>query len=51
MQNWAFLTSVLEKLNCIPSKQHGTDIMRIRKWYLDGHARWQTIVLGGYANP
>ncbi|KAJ6327818.1 hypothetical protein OIU78_014640 [Salix suchowensis] len=53
MQNWAFLTSVLEKLNCIPSKQHGTDIMRIRKWYLDGHARFyrQTIVLGGYANP
>lgn len=53
MQNWAFLTSVLEQLNCIPSKQHGTDIMRIRKWYLDGHARFyrQTIVLGCYANP
>lgn len=35
IQNWAFLTSVLEQLNCIPSKQHGTDIMRIRKWYVD----------------
>ncbi|CAK7337527.1 unnamed protein product [Dovyalis caffra] len=53
MQNWTFLTSVLEQMNCIPSKQHGTDIMRIRKWYLDGHARFyrQTIILGCYANP
>ncbi|KAJ8770512.1 hypothetical protein K2173_018003 [Erythroxylum novogranatense] len=53
MQNWAFLTSVVEKLNRIPSKQHGTDIMRIRKWYLEGHAKFyrQTILLGYYVNP
>ncbi|XP_065849827.1 protein NUCLEOLAR FACTOR 1 isoform X2 [Euphorbia lathyris] len=53
MQNWAFLTNVVEHLNCIPSKQHGTDIMRIRKGYLDGNARFyrQTIILGHYVNP
>uniref|UniRef100_A0A2P2MEK7 Uncharacterized protein MANES_17G002500 n=1 Tax=Rhizophora mucronata TaxID=61149 RepID=A0A2P2MEK7_RHIMU len=53
MQNWAFLSSVLDHLNCIPSKQHGTDIMRIRKWYLEGYARLyrQTIVLSYYVNP
>ncbi|WCJ42251.1 hypothetical protein M5689_023071 [Euphorbia peplus] len=53
MQNWAFLTNVVEHLNRLPSKQHGTDIMRIRKWYLDGNARYyrQTIILGHYVNP
>ncbi|XP_044488167.1 U3 small nucleolar RNA-associated protein 25 [Mangifera indica] len=53
MQNWTFLTSVVEQLNCIPSKQHGTDVMRIRQWYLDGYARFyrQSIVLSYYLNP
>lgn len=53
MQNWSFLTKVLGQLNRIPSKQHGTDIMRIRKWYLDGNARFyrQTIIFGHYVNP
>ncbi|KAJ4711566.1 U3 small nucleolar RNA-associated protein 25-like [Melia azedarach] len=53
MQNWSFLTSVVEQLNCIPSKQHGTDVMRIRQWYLDGYAKFyrQTIVLSYYPNP
>ncbi|KAJ4826899.1 hypothetical protein Tsubulata_010087 [Turnera subulata] len=53
MQNWDFAKSVLEELNHIPSNQHGTDIMRIRKWYLDGHAKFyrQTIILGSYVNP
>ncbi|XP_037494412.1 digestive organ expansion factor homolog isoform X1 [Jatropha curcas] len=53
MQNWNFLSNILQELNQIPSKQHGTDIMRIRNWYLDGNARFyrQTIILGHYVNP
>ncbi|KAH1067897.1 hypothetical protein J1N35_032884 [Gossypium stocksii] len=53
LQNWSFLTSVVERLNHIPSKQHGTNVMRIRQWYLDGFARFyrQTIILGYYLNP
>ncbi|KAJ0095949.1 hypothetical protein Patl1_17055 [Pistacia atlantica] len=53
MQNWTFLTSVVEQLNGIPSKQHGTDVMRIRQWYLDGYARFyrQSIILSYYLNP
>lgn len=53
MQNWSHVNTVVEQLNCIPSKQHGTDVMRIRQWYLDGHARFyrQTILLGSFLNP
>lgn len=53
MQNWDFLKSVVEQLNHQPSQQHGTDIMRIRPWYLDGHASFyrQTIILSYYSNP
>ncbi|PIA60451.1 hypothetical protein AQUCO_00300155v1 [Aquilegia coerulea] len=53
MQNWSHVNSVVEKLNHIPSKQHGTDVMRIRQWYLNGHARLyrQTILLSSYLNP
>ncbi|RWR84239.1 U3 small nucleolar RNA-associated protein 25 [Cinnamomum micranthum f. kanehirae] len=53
MQNWSHVNSVVEQLNRIPSKQHGTDIMRIRQWYLDGHARFyrQTILLSSFLNP
>ncbi|CAN6559090.1 unnamed protein product [Malus baccata var. baccata] len=53
MQNWDFLKSVVEQLNHIPSKQHGTDVMRIRPWYLDGYAPFyrQTILLSYYSNP
>ncbi|KAK6923660.1 U3 small nucleolar RNA-associated protein 25 [Dillenia turbinata] len=53
MQNWSHVNAVVEKLNCIPSKQHGTDVMRVRQWYLDGHAKFyrQTIILGSYLNP
>ncbi|CAL9112271.1 unnamed protein product [Musa textilis] len=53
MQNWSHLNTVVEQLNRIPSKQHGTDIMRIRQWYLDGHARFyrQTILLTSFVNP
>ncbi|GAV76017.1 DUF1253 domain-containing protein [Cephalotus follicularis] len=53
MQNWSFLNSVVEEVNRIPSKQHGTDVMRVRHCYLDGHARFyrQTIILGHYSNP
>ncbi|KAK4391949.1 Digestive organ expansion factor, partial [Sesamum angolense] len=47
MQNWSHVNTVVEQLNRLPSKQHGTDIMRIRPWYLDGQARFyrQTIIL------
>ncbi|PWA72213.1 Digestive organ expansion factor, predicted [Artemisia annua] len=53
MQNWSHAKTVVEQLNRIPSKQHGTDIMRIRPWYRDGHARFyrQTIILGSHVNP
>ncbi|KAJ8500014.1 hypothetical protein OPV22_010566 [Ensete ventricosum] len=53
MQNWSHVNTVMEQLNRIPSKQHGTDIMRIRQWYLDGHARFyrQTILLTSFVNP
>lgn len=53
MQNWSHVKTVVEHLNQIPSKQHGTDIMRIRPWYLDGQARFyrQTIILGSHVNP
>ncbi|KAJ9550639.1 hypothetical protein OSB04_014684 [Centaurea solstitialis] len=53
MQNWSHVNTVVEQLNRIPSKQHGTDIMRIRPWYLDGQARFyrQTIILGSHVNP
>ncbi|KAG6467336.1 hypothetical protein ZIOFF_074840 [Zingiber officinale] len=53
MQNWSHLNTVVEQLNCTPSKQHGTDIMRIRPWYLDGSARFyrQTILLSSFLNP
>nr|GEW48739.1 hypothetical protein [Tanacetum cinerariifolium] len=40
MQNWSHLNTVVKYLNHIPSKQHGTHIMHIRPWYLDGQARF-----------
>uniref|UniRef100_A0A7C8YSV0 U3 small nucleolar RNA-associated protein 25 n=1 Tax=Opuntia streptacantha TaxID=393608 RepID=A0A7C8YSV0_OPUST len=53
MQNWSHVNTVVEHLNRLPSKQHGTDIMRVRQWYLDGHAQFyrQTIILSSYLNP
>ncbi|KAF3944461.1 hypothetical protein CMV_029074 [Castanea mollissima] len=53
MQNWSHENTVVEQLNHIPSKQHGTDVMRIRPWYLDGYAKFyrQSIILGYYSNP
>ncbi|KAG6412119.1 hypothetical protein SASPL_124788 [Salvia splendens] len=53
MQNWSHVNTVVEQLNKLPSKQHGTDVMRIRPWYLDGHARFyrQTLILGSHTNP
>ncbi|CAH9119873.1 unnamed protein product [Cuscuta epithymum] len=52
MQNWFHVVEVLEKLNNIPSKQRGTDIMRIRQWYLDGQAPLyrQTMILSSHVN-
>lgn len=53
MQNWSHVNTVVEQLNCLPSKQHGMDVMRMRQWYLDGYARFyrQSIVLGYFLNP
>ncbi|KAI6697393.1 hypothetical protein NL676_017512 [Syzygium grande] len=53
MQNWSHVDAVVEKLNRLPSKQHGMDVMRTRQWYLDGYARFyrQSIVLGYFFNP
>ncbi|XP_030930139.1 U3 small nucleolar RNA-associated protein 25 isoform X2 [Quercus lobata] len=53
MQNWSHVNTVVEQLNHIPSKQHGTDVMRIRPWCLDGYAKFyrQSIILGYYSNP
>lgn len=52
-QNWEHVNYIIEHLNHIPSKQHGTDVMRIRKWYLNGHAQFyrQTILLSSFLNP
>ncbi|KAG7592037.1 Digestive organ expansion factor predicted [Arabidopsis thaliana x Arabidopsis arenosa] len=53
MQNWSFLATVVDYLNRLPSKQHGTNVMRIRPLYLDGHARFyrQSIILSSYLTP
>uniref|UniRef100_A0A7N0UUN4 non-specific serine/threonine protein kinase n=1 Tax=Kalanchoe fedtschenkoi TaxID=63787 RepID=A0A7N0UUN4_KALFE len=53
MQNWSHVKSVIEKMNQMPTKQHGTDVMRIKQWYLDGLSKYyrQTIVLGSYLTP
>ncbi|XP_061355845.1 protein NUCLEOLAR FACTOR 1 [Gastrolobium bilobum] len=53
MQNWSHVHTVIEHLNRIPSKQTGTDVMRIRPWYLDDYARFyrQTIILGFHSDP
>lgn len=53
MQNWSHVNSIVEHLNHIPSKQHGTDVMRIRQWYLNGQAQFyrQTILLSSFLNP
>lgn len=52
MQNWSHVISVVDQLNMIPTKQHGTDFMRIREWYLNGQARYyrQTILLSNFVN-
>ncbi|GAQ80028.1 protein with digestive organ expansion factor domain [Klebsormidium nitens] len=48
MQNWQNLVLVFEHLNRLPTKQHGSDLMRTREWYLNGWAKFyrQTIILG-----
>ncbi|XP_004490471.1 protein NUCLEOLAR FACTOR 1 [Cicer arietinum] len=53
MQNWSHVHTVIEHLNRLPSTQPRTDVMRIRPWYLDDHAKFyrQTIILGFYSNP
>ncbi|GIL58206.1 hypothetical protein Vafri_13325 [Volvox africanus] len=53
MQNWAHVETVVSALNQLPREQHGTDIMRVRDWYLSGlstHYR-QTLILAAFATP
>ncbi|KAK1394265.1 Digestive organ expansion factor, predicted [Heracleum sosnowskyi] len=52
-QNWSHLSTVIKKLNNKPSKKHGTEQIRIRPWYLDGHAQFyrQSIILGSHLSP
>lgn len=33
-QNWSFLATVVDYLNRLPTKQHGTNVMRIRPLYV-----------------
>lgn len=53
MQNWSHVNTVVKQLNQIPSQQRGTDIMRIRQWYLDGQAPFyrQTMIFSSHVNP
>ncbi|PNH02448.1 U3 small nucleolar RNA-associated protein 25 [Tetrabaena socialis] len=53
MQNWAHVEAVFACLNRLPRSQHGTDIMRVRDWYLSGRAaRYrQTVLLSSFAAP
>uniref|UniRef100_A0A0E0PK80 U3 small nucleolar RNA-associated protein 25 n=1 Tax=Oryza rufipogon TaxID=4529 RepID=A0A0E0PK80_ORYRU len=53
IESWSHLYAVFEQLNQLPSKEHGTNVMRIRPWYLDQHARYyrQTILLSSYLTP
>lgn len=43
---------MFEALNLVPKGQHGVDIMRVREWYLSGHAQQhrQTILLSSFAS-
>ncbi|KAJ7515805.1 hypothetical protein O6H91_22G028600 [Diphasiastrum complanatum] len=52
MQNWSHVVTAFEQLNQIPAQQHGTNFMRIREWYLNGHGRYyrQTIILSPFAD-
>jgi U3 small nucleolar RNA-associated protein 25 len=53
-QNWAHVETVFGALNGLPTVQDPSlDVMRVRPWYLDGHARHyrQTVVLSAHAAP
>ncbi|KAG0592994.1 hypothetical protein KC19_1G296500 [Ceratodon purpureus] len=50
MQNWQHVVTLFDHLNRIPQAQRGTDFMRIREWFLNGHSRHyrQTLILSTY---
>ncbi|GAX83068.1 hypothetical protein CEUSTIGMA_g10494.t1 [Chlamydomonas eustigma] len=52
MQNWTHVETTVEALNKLPREQHGTDIMRVREWYLAGMAKRyrQTVLLSSFLN-
>jgi len=45
LQNWSHVISVVDQLNMIPTKQHGTDFMRIREWLVVYYMIWKYIYL------
>lgn len=53
MQNWMHVQSVVKALNHLPHEQRNVDIMRVREWYLAGHAKHyrQTIVMSSFLAP
>jgi len=56
-QNWAHVEAVFAALNAMPTGgaavMEGLDVMRVRPWYLDGHAKnyRQTVVLSAHGAP
>ena len=53
MQNWSHVDFIFAQLNQIPKDLHGSDVLRIREWYLDGHAKHlrQNILLTAFMTP
>ena len=53
MQNWDHVTSVLGRINQQPKNLNDTDFSRVRKYCLDGHAKYwrQLIMISPFKDP
>ena len=55
MQDLTYLgvLAVFEALNKVPEEMHGTDVMRVREWYLTDQAKdfRQNILLSSFVSP